>query len=346
MAGLIAQIEETAGSDIWVAMASRFTNGTGTPIVSANPNDDGRAIADTYSLTFASVVAGVSANVSVTCASPNNPYNGTTTGIALDGTTEYIDIIGGVTLIFSSSGSFANTWTAEIRVGHSFGAFEAFAPNASVPSESRRIRIQNTGADSGENAFARLITRVRWFKKTGRVFVRVYPFAENAVEKLTSGVVSPYAFQVSNVTGSGASTTMDVTVDGLAVTVKNLTDLTTGSSVGLNVVDYYQITTGDLTGVTFLLSENAVNSDIGNVLIFSPRFTQIAPDAGGAPGDWGVSDIALTEDGKAAGVITASGVAYFHTRIVVPDGSNALSNPYICDPAIQGDATGGAGWTA
>src|SRR5690349_13553248 len=135
MPGLVAFLEETPGSGIWVEMAARFTNSLGTPVVSADANQSGEAIAGVYELSFEDVVPGVSATVKVAADSPTNPYNDSVgQTVALDAATEHTLVIGGVSLVFSASGSFLGTWTAEVRVGLDFGTLDAFPPDAGTPS--------------------------------------------------------------------------------------------------------------------------------------------------------------------------------------------------------------------
>lgn len=237
------------------------------------------------------------------------------------------------------------TWSAEIRIGHYFGEFAAYAPTAGVASGERRIQIYNSGTDTCSGAVARLINRAKWYAKTGHVFARVRPFAEDATELLTGDQVAPYALTVSSVAGVGPLKTM--TIAGASMTsVKNLETQVIGGLTGLNVTDFYQVQDGDLESLEFKLSEAAVDSDVANVLVFSPRFVQIAEDLSGAPGTWGSADVSLTEDGQTAGQITAAGVGYLWARVLVPDAGNSESNPYIVDVAIEASASSSAGWVS
>jgi hypothetical protein len=346
MPGLEARIEETPLSGTFVAAAVRFTQTSGTPIEGATANDDGGAIAGIYSLVFEDVDPGVSATVKVSCDSVNNP-NIDQTGkvVDLDSTTAYDNIIRGVDLVFSDDVGFLDTWTAQVRIGHSFGTVQAFGADAGIPSTSRKIRVYNTGDEAGQNCKAEVVNIAKLWAKVGKVFERVFPFAENATEKLTGETVSPYAITVENVTGSGAGKTMDLLVDGAPVDVINLTDASESTSEGINVVDRYRITSGDLEDVTFLLSQDAVDDDSANILIFDKRFMQIAPDTAGSPGTFGTADVDLTETGEATGVITAGGFADFHVRVLVNDGGNSSSNPHQLDIRISGEVSESANWT-
>lgn len=343
MPGLVCKIEEVSLSGTFVAAAARLTNTVGTPVVSVAANDDGGAIADVYTLTFEDVVAGVDATVKVSAGSPNNPnIDAVGKTVDLDATTAYDNIIRGVDLVFSDDVGFLNSWTAQIRVGLSFGTVQAFG--TITPSTSRKIRVYNTGDEAGQNCKAEVVNIAKLWAKVGKVFERVFPFAENATEKLTGESVSPYSITVENVTGTGAAKTMDVLVDGEPVNVENLTDNTAGLSEGINVVDRYRITTGDLEDVTFLLSQDAENTDTANILIFDRRFMQIAPDTAGSPGTFGTADVDLTETGEATGVITAGGFADFHVRVLVNDSGNSSSNPHPLDVRLSGQVSEAANW--
>lgn len=340
-------------SGVWTDSAVRKTNGTGTPILSAGNGGDGRAIADVYALTFAAVVAGVSANVTVGASSPNNPYGGQTFAVNLDGTTVYKDVIPGVDLVFSSSGSFLNTWTGTVNIGEFLGTFDAFGGGAGTPSTGVRHRVVNDGSGAVSDSEATLLPIAKWVKKTGVVFESVRNFAEGATEKQAGGgsnQVVPYVISIDTVAGAGGSKTCRVLLDGVVFGTDTLRDLSTGVSQNGTLVKaitpghFYRVISGDLTGLEFAISADVANGDIANVLIFEPRFIQIAPDVSGSAGTYGTSDITLTQAGQSAGVIQPAGTAFFWRRVLVPAGGNAESNPYPGDTALKGTETGAAGW--
>jgi hypothetical protein len=343
---LIIEIEEVAGSNTWVEMRSRLTNGPGTPVSAAVANDTGQAIAGTFTLQFSSVIAGTSATVKVLTSSPDNPYRDLTgRTVNLNNATIYRDIIGGVDLKFSSSMSFANTWEAEIRVGHSFGPLAAFGSEAGQATDSRKIRVRNDDeAEAAQNVRAVVTRHAKPFPTSGIVFEKFFDFAAGATEKITDGQVQPYAVTVENVSGSGAGKTGDIKFDGELVNVRNKTTLAEGTSEGLNVVDIYEVTDGDLEGLEFQPSQLMTNASTANVLIFDPRFTQTAPDLGGAPGDWGNSDVSIQSEGEDERVIAPGGFGFVHVRPLAPDGSISKSNPYILDVQILAETSSQAGW--
>jgi hypothetical protein len=326
----------------------------GTPVVSALANRDGRAIADDYFLTFAAVVVGVSANVTVTTTSPNNPYRHTK-AVVLDGATPHTDVIPGLTLIFSANGGFTGAWTATVKVGEFLGTFDAFGAGAGVPSAGVRHRVLNDGTGAVSNSKARILPIVKWVKKVGTVFTGVKPFAEGATEKIAGGGSSrvvPYVLTISAVAGAGAAKTCTVSVDGAAFPAASLRDLSTGNVQDGTLVkavapgNYYRVVSGPLTGLEFAVDAGVANGDTANVLVFSPRFIEIAPDAAGVAGAYGTADVVLTEAGQAAGTIQPGGTAFYWRRVKVPAGGNAESNPHPGDVALTGTETGQANWLA
>ncbi len=338
---------------VWTDAAARLTNTTGTPVVSAVANGDGRAIADVYTLDFSSVVAADNAQVLVTASSPNNPYSGESFNVELDGVTEYNDIIPGVTLIFSANVGFTNSWDATVNVGEFMGTFDAFGGGAGVPSAGVRHRVLNDGTGAVSAAKATLLPIVKWVKKTGDTFETVRTFAEGATEKQAGGgsvQVVPYLISIDNVAGVGAGKTCRVSVDGVPLPADSLRDLSTGvsqSGSGVKAISpghFYRVILGDLTGLEFSINANVVDGDEANVLIFATRFIQIAPDVAGVAGTYGTADVTLTQTGQSAGVIQPTGTAFFWRRVLVPAGGNAESNPYPGDVALKATETGAAGW--
>lgn len=341
---------------VWTDSDARIVLGTGTPLVSAAANRDGRAIADVYALAFSDVVAGVSATVTATTTSPNNPYGiapNNTHAVILDGLTVHTDIIPGVSLIFSASGTFTAAWTVTVNVGEFLGTFDAFGGGAGVPSAGVRHQVYNDGTGAVSNAKARLLPIVKWAAKTGIVFYGVKPFAEGATQKTAGGGsvrVMPYVISISATAGAGAGKTCTVSVDGVAFPAASLVDLSNGATqdgTGVKAVAggaWYRVATGNLTGVEFAIDPAVADGDVANLLVFAPQFVQTAPDVAGAAGAYGTGDVVLTQAGQGAGVIQSTGVAYYWRRILVPAGGNAQSNPLPADVALTGTETEAAGW--
>ncbi len=341
-------------SAVWTDSAARFTNTVGDPVLSAADNQSGELLSDVYTLVLSSVAggAGGTGTVTVSTQSPNNPYNTrVVSGVNLNGTTQYKNIVPGLTIVFKNTAQ-SNGNTAVISVGDYLGSFDAFGVGAGTPQEETRHRVLNDGSGAVSDCEARLLPHAVYVKKTGQVFDILRPFAEGATEKIVgsgSSRVTYYRIAVSNTSGSGSGKTCDLSVDSAAFGASSIQDLQTGTlsnSTGLKAIGnyFYRVVSGPLTGLEFSIEATTANGDNCNVLIFTNRFTQIAPDVAGVAGTWGTSDVVLTQSGQAAGVIQSGGEAFYWTRIVVPAGANAESNPHPTNVALYGIETGQANY--
>lgn len=336
-------------SGSWVDSAVRSSNDTGTMLTSAQESASGEALADDYTLT-ASAVAGGTATITVNTTSPNNPYKGlVATGVALDGVTQYRNIIPGVILVFSNT--TANTNVSTVRIGVYAGTFDAFGVGAGTPSAALRHQVLNNGTGAVADAVARLLAQAVMVKMTGNVFSYIKPFASGATEKLNPGSTrtQPYHLTVINVAGVGAGKTCDLQLDGVTFGAASILDIPASANVsgtGLKAIaaNPYRVLTGPLTGLEFNIDPTCASGDAANVLVFPSRYVQIAAEVAGAPDTFGTSDVTLTQSGQAAGVVQPAGVAYYYTRIVVPAGSGAESNPHPANVALSGTETGAANW--
>lgn len=336
-------------SGSWVDSNVRGSNTSGTPLTSAVLNDSGQEISDTYTLTI-SARSGSTGTVTVG-ASANNPYNARViTGVTMDSSTVILNVIPGVSIVFATGA--ANSNVATIVVGNPYGAFDASGVDAGVPTDGVQHRVLNSGTSSVSNSKARLLTQAIQVKITGKVFDYLQVFADGATEKIAGGGSTrtiPYEMTISGVSGSGPTKVATLSKDGVALGSVIL-DMTTGSTVsgtGLKALGStypYAVLSGPLEGLIFSIDPACANSDEANVLIFPSRYVQIASDVAGAEGTYGTSDVDLTTTGQATGVITASGVAYYWSRFVVPASADNESNPYPCEIALSVSESSAAGW--
>lgn len=360
MAGLIDQILISA---VWLNSIVGFTNTVpasdpAKPLVSVVPNFSGEAIADNYHLTFGSVnTVAQTAQVFVTSDAPDNPFrNVAGINISIDGATVYGNVIPGFDIVFSGSGSFANTYAATVRVGDFQGTFNAYGVGAGTPGAARQHRVLNSDSGTAADCKATLKTQVQHIRKVGVIFALVKPFADGATERTASTdpvatvpgstEVRPYRATVANVTGVGVAKVFDLHIDGATVSVLNLSSGVIAPSTGLNVVDSYKIQSGGLQTTEFKGSQLVTNAGVANLLVFPARYTQIAADVAGVAGAFATADVILTQAGESAGLIQPGGVAYYWVRTVVPDGASAQSNPYPSNVFLTGKQTGTAGWVA
>lgn len=333
----------------WVYALARINNTSGTPVTQAIASGSGEDLADTYALAFSAVVLGVSATVTVTPSSGNNPYGGLqawSKAIVLDNATDHLNVIPGLKLRFSSAGGFSNAWTATIKVGRYEGVFDAIAGETSV---GERVRAVNTGTGAVSAAKARVLTHAKQYKKAGKVLSILEPFAIGATEKATGDRIMPYVLTLSGTAGAGGAKVTTLSVDTVTPGAGTILDINASANVsgtGLKAVagQKYRFLSGALTGVEFSIDPACANGDTSNLLIISPRFIKIAPDVAGVEGAYGTADVPLTEVGQAAGVITPTAFAYFWVKVDVPAGGNVASNPYVGDVALQATESGAAGW--
>ena len=341
--------DESFISGSWANSDIGITNSSGTAVSSGVLNESGEAIADVYTITMSAVSAGTG-TATVETASPNNPYKGrVVTGVALDGATLVKNVIPGLNLVFSSG--TANTNVSVVKLGAYEGSFDA-SGTGNAPTAGVRHRVTNTGSTDLSGARARLLTQSILYRKTGNALAAVRPFAELATEKLATGTsrIAPYAIKTVSVSGSGGSKIASVQVDDVTLPADSVLDLVTGtlvSGVGLKAVgtsNWYRIQDGPLETLEFCISPLCANNDVGNVLIFPARYLQIAPDVAGSAGTYGTADVVLTDAAGVSGVLGASGVAYYWTRVFIGFGANSESNPYPMAVALEGNETGSANW--
>lgn len=347
----MALVDKINISSVWVNSDVRGTNDTGTPIVSAVLSGTGEEISGDYTLLISSR-SGSTGTVTVNCSTSNNPYDGkVTTGVVFDDATINKTVLPGVSIVFDNAA--ADSDGATVEVGKYQGSFDASGVGAGTPSAGLRHKVVNTGSNDVSDAKAGLRTQVVHIDKTGRVFQYVKPFADNAIEKIAGGGsvrTMPYALTISGVSGSGAGRVATLSLDGVAVPADNLQDLTTGglvSGTGIKSLSPgypYLFVDGPLEGMEFALDVACANSDAANILVFPSRYVQIASDTAGSPGVYGSSDVVLTETGEASGVVTASGEAFYWSRMLVPASAGSESNPYPCTVALECSESQSAGW--
>ncbi len=315
---------------------ANLANVTGTPLVSAVANYESSILADTYTLAFSSVVASSSATVSVATLSPHNPRSGVTRSVLLNNTTAHKDVIPGLSIIFSNSGSFTNSWTATIKVGQYAGARTG---DGQVFQETRH-RVTNlsaVGVAQAQVVFYPQMLRVASQGAFGRVFAYLSPASLSAIVKSDStGRVMPYVASVANV----ASGRADLLIDGLLLpSILNLSsgDTTTSAALLANNTTQYKVNSGALAGVIFSLDSGVVNGAKENLMVFGSRYIEAARETSpSVAGEYSTGALTLTEQGQSAGLITPAGIAYFWTRLRLEAGANSHSNPYPCNLALTG----------
>ena len=348
MATLVDQIDRGSG---WEDSSVQVDYTIGTLVDSVVGNESGEVIPDEYTLILSAFSAG-SGTITVGTSSVNNPFRGDVhTMVAMDGVTVRDDIIPGLDITFNDT--VANGDTATLLVGVYHGVFTSAGISVGIPSTGVRHRVRNIkDTNSINEAMARVLTQSIQVKKIGSVFSMIGNFADGATEKVAGGgsyQVTPYVLTISGVSGSAETKIATLSVDGVALGLASIRDRHTGefvSGTGLKAIESYtyMVITGPLSGLVFNIDPDCANGDETNVLIFPPRYVQIAPDVSGEAGVYGTDDVYLTEEGEDTGVISATGEAYYWVRVLVPGSSNNESNPYPAFVALVGIDSGSAEW--
>jgi hypothetical protein len=296
------------------------------PVTAITVLDDGRMVAGTYYITFSSVVPGLSGVAVVSAADSNNPWVTNATLAILDdsqtssGTgTRHNNIIGGLGLYFSNSGSFATSWTATILIGGYFASGTATPVstfgvlNAGATSSQKKIGVQNTGDADCTGCVLGIYPGTYFKNTTGTPISKVKVISKSAT-------VGKYALTFSNFNSVPSPDQIDVYASRYSYNyTTNVWDLVSGST--------YKGTFG-ITGTstyTTIISETEVtlsqsitgNGGAASVYIESTSGAQVAPDVTGTPGSWvTASDIVLTENGGGtSGLIQPTNVAHFWLRV-------------------------------
>jgi hypothetical protein len=337
---------------VWVASDIRFSNDVNTMLVSAGLTGTGEEISDDYQLVAGAVGAGT-ASISVACNPDNTTINGrVVAGVALDGVTQYRNIIPGVVLVFSNT--TVNGDTSTVRVGLFAGEVDAFGVGAGAPVAVTRHRVNNPDPNAATGAVATITPEADYVKKIGSVFLAINPYAPGATYKPLGGgsdQVNPYLFHITAVAGAGPTKTVSFTVDGAlmaANSIRRVADGSLSNSTGIKAVagEIYEVVLGNLTGFQFVVDPACALDDTCNILIFPARFMQITGDVGGVadPAGWGTADVPITEVGELVGTITSGGEAFYWSRIVVPPGASSESNPFQMLVSVRAELASPANW--
>lgn len=362
-------VDEFYESATWKTTNARFSNVVGTmldvtTLLEDVPYFEAGIIPDTYTF-VASASSGSGATrqctLTITTASKNNPVNGKVATNVIVGTPyddSWYDLIPGVVqLYFDGTANDGDTFI--VSIGRFQGTFEAGGVTAGVGSTGTRHKVTNNGTVDVVQCKARVLPQITYMVKTGHVLYSAKNFAEGATEKLDplTGQLLPYVMSISGVTGTGSTRTCNILLDGVlfpAGSLKDLTANTVVSGTGIKCphvasdadVRPYKVLTGPLMGMEFAISEQSVNGDFMNIIVSGAKYAQLAPDLTGTEGEYGTADVDLTESGQTVGTITPSGVAYYWSRILVPEGSSGLGNPALVSICLEGNESepGSANW--
>ena len=357
----------------------RITAVSGTPFTGAARNPNNRAPSDEYTLTVSNVTgAGTkTGDVTVATASGKGPYNGrVVAGVVFDGTVQS-NIVPGLDITKSSSTGIANGHATTILVGIWTGVNLAGNPTGSTldwstginnpgivvgsPGDEHllaRVRYRNTDTDAQVGCKMLVLPRVIPVSTAGPDgFTEIYPVDLVPAERNVGGRVEPIKFRFSalNTTPAPDVITVEYSEDGGTVwdtfDVRDTTNpgLGTIASIDLNRdgTTLYQVVEASLkiSNLMFIISAGADNTSRENVLIFDPRYVEVASDVSGSPGTWSDVEAFLTQSGEAEGVINSGQDGIGWVRYTTDSAASNKQSPFPADVFVVSGASGEANWS-
>jgi len=361
-----------------VALDIFYTNVTGTPVTAATFTEDASDIDDLYTITASAVVASTTATFTVSAASGSkNPYHGRVVTLVPITATARTEVLPGVSITFSNSGSFANGWSFTLGTGIWFGHLRAgnaagtqyknttgtwstVSVSAGDPGGLVKLKIQNV------TAFARSACKAALYSSP-EIVTKATPKAINSwvctsddpVEQLdTDGRGKPYKITFYTADASPGNIGMKVQAypysDPAAVLnvrdIDGAVDITTANIVP-DGATRYQVRSGtgspsdELAGSIFTIAATATSTSIENLMIVDDKYVWLANDiGGGTPTVWVQSSVDLTDGANGAGVIAAGAYSLLWIKLDAPDGGNSGQNPFFVRVVIESDRTDSNDW--
>jgi len=242
----------------------------------------------------------------VTSLDPHDPSRSTGTAVLLDGTTVHTDVIEGLGLVFSSSGSFNSSWTAQVYYGAFYDSSDQTENSilrfgtivAGDDSGAQRLAIRNDGGDLSASTTIQVVNGVRFVFVSGTPLVLVDYTEGNPTANFNPGYDMTFDNKVV-----GSPSTVDVLIDGNNYDIQRIdtgTSFPGGAGVPMDGNTVLEWTSGPLTGVRFVLSTALTDTDEATLYVSDgARLVQFAPDLSGSPGTYqaGTTPLQLTEDG-------------------------------------------------
>jgi hypothetical protein len=355
----------------------RVAHGSGS-IVSGTPTmlADGREIADDYTLTVSAVALGSpnTFTITVTTGLEGNPYNGAVWTLVEGGSTRD-DIIPGVDVTFSTSGSTANGWNSTVSVGIALRDL-VVAGNPAGTQEQWTTAVYNPGSasvTSGDPQFLGKFLAVntgaetladckiifhprakRYVTQTPNLFEYTQTVDDTPAERVSGGGQTlPLKFRAANLDTGTTPDEIDIEYaeDGSTFATFDCQDVDTGDAItSVNLArdgtTRYQITESGAKaeGLIFVISAAATNASTENVLIFNKRHVWFALDNAGAPGTWTQDEVVLTQSGESTGIIQPAGSVVVWVKWDVGSLASNAQNPFPGDLSAEYALTGVADW--
>ena len=306
-------------SDPDANLLMRWENTVSTPVNSVTWLDDGEAISDVYT-----VAATSASTVNITAEDAKNEVVGTGISVTADDSTPNYGVVPGCSIVFSSS--LANGWTAKVSIGALMDSgggttdrFNVGVVQSDTTSTQRRIAAVNVGSEDSVNTEVRALPGF-FLEDDAQAWIE---FLQNHSDPTRDDIAEVGDYDITYADFQVATPdTVDVYVnkDGGGA-VKAVEDAAMDGTLYQHGVSGYVDAQDKFKGLGF-----AFVNDPGDPSALTHTFyvregsayVEWAPDVTGSPGTWQSTPLTLTEIGETAGTITASGLAYFWFRLVVP----------------------------
>lgn len=310
----------------YFSLEESFRNLVGTPIISVTKAPSNRQRSGIYTLTFNTVVPGVSAICMIATADPHDPSrNVGGESVLLDGTTQQVSIVEGLSIVLSAAGAFNSTWSAVIYYGVFFDTTDSTENSilrfgtivAGADSAEKRIAVRNDGSDLAASCQAIAVNAITQEDVSGNPIKSVGYTETSAVTNFNPGYLVTFSNRLA-----GTPVHIDVRVDAATYDLIRLDTgvvFPGGAAVPADGLTQLQWTSGPLTGIIIVLNTSVANTDQTRFRVSdASNQIKIAPDLAGAAGTYqsGTVPLQLTEDGGAIpGEIRAGMVGFFWMKV-------------------------------
>lgn len=287
---------------------------------------NGSAQADVYELTFTVTGGNVTAMVNALIGGSKNAYHSMSSPVAIvaDGTTENLDVIGGIA--FPVAAGVATGWTCRIAVGcyleddGSYVSYFAFGiVEAGNASAGQKVAVKNVGDEDAANCE---VVACPGFHLSGGSYDVLVKFVRAHSSSTLEKHPVPGTYAITFADWNGTNHTADVYVDG----VKAIEDAAfDGATIyGYGSGNGYVDAADKLHGLQVCFAVNTADPTANTITLVvrdGSSWLKYAPDNAGVPGAYAAADLTLTEVGQVAGRIrTGQAASYWHTWDV-PDGT-------------------------
>ncbi len=319
----------SAPTDPVANVQTRFVNTTNLPILSLSYLDNGRAIADTYTLAFTKTGAVVTMTIDCNVKNPYRDMVGKT--VTCDGVAVNSTQLPGLGLVLAAGTDTG--WAAKVTVSQIMDAAGLVTPafgfgvvEAGVATTGVQLACCNVGDAPAQNCKIYSLPGGYYYGTNCDMIVKKISAHTNpARHKLAVTATKVITFTNWGTDSGSGKKKVDILVDGVSAVVGALLDGSTvyqyGSANGY--VDANDCFIGQFIILQDTVADPTAVSVTMKLTSDAFTWTQFAPDVSGSPGTYAYQDLDLTQSGQPAGTIMNGSYAKFWARKVLPDAALA-----------------------